>query len=321
MRNRIILFLIFALAGTGVFAAKLKSPHGDKLKLECTTCHTIDNWIHIKPDGFNHNKTNFPLLGQHKTINCRNCHKSLIFKEAKDQCSSCHTDIHEGTTGRDCSRCHSNNSWIVSNTNIRKLHQQQGFALVGEHASADCNRCHTSASNRRFNNISTNCYSCHQFQYNLTNKPNHKLNGFGTDCEQCHSMVGRSWNSIGKGFNHSNFPITGGHSTLTCDRCHYDNNYQVKKSPDCYSCHAGKLNQAAAIVPAHNTLFKKFMCSDCHNVSGFNNVKFRIHDTWGRIYSGKHKGQWSQCTDCHNNNATFAANCRKCHNFDSGTLQ
>jgi Cytochrome c7 and related cytochrome c len=307
---------MLALAGTGVFAANFKSPHGDKFKLECTTCHTIDNWKQIKPMGFNHNKTNFPLLGQHKTISCRNCHKTLIFTQAKGQCASCHTDIHEGTTGRDCARCHNNNSFIVNNTNIRKIHQQQGFALVGEHASADCNRCHTSASNLRFNNIRTNCYSCHQFQYNLTNKPNHRLSGFGTDCEQCHSMVGRSWNAIGKGFNHSFFPITGMHGVLTCDRCHSDNNYQIKKSPDCLGCHSSKQNEAIGVIPAHGTLMKKYSCSDCHNVSGFNNVQFRIHDSWFGIYSGKHRGAWTKCVDCHNNDASFKANCRKCHNFD-----
>ena len=307
---------MIGLAGTSVFASKFKSPHGDKFKLECTTCHTIDNWIKIKPNGFNHNKTHFPLVGQHKTISCKNCHKTLIFRDVKDQCSACHTDIHEGTTGRDCARCHTNNSWIIPNTNIRKLHQQQGFALVGEHASADCNRCHTSASNLRFNNIRTDCYSCHQFQYNLTNKPNHRLSGFGTDCEQCHSMVGRSWNSIGKGFNHSFFPITGGHGTLTCDRCHRENNYQQKLSPDCLGCHSGKQGEAAAIIPAHTTLMKKFACSDCHNVSGFNNVKFQIHDSWFGIYSGRHKGEWTKCIDCHNNDLAFKVNCRKCHNFD-----
>ena len=312
MRNRFIIFIFTILAWSGIFAATTKSPHGDKMKLECITCHTTDNWLKIKEKGFNHNKTRFPLIGQHKVISCKQCHKSLVFNEAPTECSSCHTDIHEGTVGRDCQRCHKPNSWIVSN--IRQIHQQQGFPLMGEHASADCNRCHQSASQLRFNNRRADCYSCHQYQYELTSKPNHRLSGFGTDCERCHNMTGRTWLSIGKGFDHSIFPLTAGHN-IACDQCHRDNNYQKKLSTDCLSCHG--IGAANAIIPAHSTKLKKYSCSDCHTATTWNNVRFKIHDSWFGIYSGRHKGVWVKCTDCHNNDLTYKSNCRKCHNFDN----
>ena len=312
MKSKFLLLILSFFSVTGIFAASPKSPHGENFKKDCAICHTADNWNKIKRDGFNHNKTNFPLVGQHKAVNCRKCHTSLVFSKAPTGCSACHTDLHEGTVGKDCARCHTSNSWIV--TNIRQIHQQQGFPLVGEHASADCNRCHTSASLLRFNNIRSDCYSCHQYQYEITAKPNHKMAGFGIDCERCHNMVGRSWNSIGNGFDHSIFPLTGGHN-IPCQLCHTDNNYQKKVSSDCLSCHSEGV--AITLIPAHATKMTKYTCSDCHNNISWNNVRFQIHDSWFGIYSGRHRGVWTKCTDCHNNDATYKSNCRKCHNFDN----
>ena len=39
--------------------------------------------IKSKPGEFNHNKTNFPLKGQHKTVGCKECHPTLEFSNAK----------------------------------------------------------------------------------------------------------------------------------------------------------------------------------------------------------------------------------------------
>ena len=92
---------------------KEKTTHGDKLTLECAVCHVTQNWTKIKTDQFNHKKTNFPLVGQHKIVGCRQCHTSLDFSKAKSECAECHKDVHQGTVGRDCERCHNANSWLV----------------------------------------------------------------------------------------------------------------------------------------------------------------------------------------------------------------
>ena len=320
--NRIIIFIFSIFIATSVFATK--SPHGNRLKVECAVCHVTDNWNKIKEKGFNHNKTHFPLVGQHKAINCKQCHTNLDFSKAKVDCNACHTDVHQGTTGPDCNRCHTSNSWIVPKVN--QLHRQAGFPLVGAHATADCNRCHVSASKLRFDNIRSDCYSCHQGQYEMTVKPNHKTMAFGTDCQRCHNMVGQSWNSIGRGFDHTAFmPLTGAHKTAECTACHWDNYSQAEKEDlqtktQCKNCHDLK-NSDKKKFPAHETKYKPFDCGDCHNtVSWDSGVRFTQHDSWGKIYSGEHKGKWSSCTDCHNNDAAYVANCRKCHDFSSGRL-
>jgi hypothetical protein len=294
----------------------VNSPHGENFKRDCSLCHVTNNWSKIKQDGFNHNKTKFPLKGQHNSIACKKCHIKLVFDNTPTECAACHTDIHEGTVGKDCGRCHTPNSWIV--TNIRQIHQQTGFPLIGEHAAADCNRCHTSASLLRFNNIRTDCYSCHQYDYEKTIKPNHKIAGFGTDCQSCHNMSGQSWRSIGNGFDHGFFPLIGGHK-VQCDFCHIDNDFKTKLSTECSSCHDP--GPAKVSSPAHTTKFLTFACSDCHNTSSWINVKFPKHEIYGRIYSGTHNGKWTACTDCHQNNTAYTSYCSKCHDFNSGRLQ
>ena len=316
MKNKLILFVITFCMFSGVQVKALKSPHGEKFKKDCNICHVADNWTKIKQDGFNHNKTKFPLKGQHNGLSCKKCHPTLVFDAASRECNACHADMHEGTVGKDCGRCHTPNNWFVKN--IRQIHQRAGFPLIGEHAATDCNRCHTSASLLRFNNIRSDCYSCHQTEYELTKSPNHKTAGLGIDCQRCHNMAGQSWRSIGHGFDHGVFPLVGGHN-VECDFCHINNDYKVKLQTNCDAkgCH-DMVDKSS--TPAHTTKFKNFACSACHNSTSWTNVKFTGHEIYGQIYSGTHQGKWSSCSDCHVNNTSYTSYCNKCHNFSSGKL-
>ena len=102
-------------------------------------------------DGFNQNKTEFPLNAQHKTVYCRKCHVDLQFKNAKRECVSFHEDLHELALGRNCEKCHTPSSWIVKN--IIQMLQQGRFPLVGSHAQIYCYKCHKSASFLRFDSM------------------------------------------------------------------------------------------------------------------------------------------------------------------------
>ena len=316
MKNKLILFVITFCMFSGVQVKALKSPHGEKFKKDCNICHVADNWTKIKQNGFNHNKTKFPLKGQHNGLSCKKCHPTLVFDAASRECNACHADMHEGTVGKDCGRCHTPNNWFVKN--IRQIHQRAGFPLIGEHAATDCNRCHTSASLLRFNNIRSDCYSCHQTEYELTKSPNHKTAGLGIDCQRCHNMAGQSWRSIGHGFDHGVFPLVGGHN-VECDFCHINNDYKIKLQTNCDAkgCH-DMVDKSS--TPAHTTKFKNFACSACHNSTSWTNVKFTGHEIYGQIYSGTHQGKWSSCSDCHVNNTSYTSYCNKCHNFSSGKL-
>ena len=193
------------------------SPHGKNFTLSCDLCHNSNSWKLDKSIyAFNHDKTAFPLTGQHKAENCRACHSTLVFSEAKTGCIDCHTDIHYQTVGPDCNRCHSTNSWIVNN--ITEMHQRSRFPLVGAHKTADCTVCHKSASLLRFEPLGVQCYDCHQNDYLTAKNPDHIAGGFSKDCIQCHAMNSITW--LSTNVNHSFFPLTLGHANLDCTRCH-----------------------------------------------------------------------------------------------------
>jgi hypothetical protein len=303
-----IFFLLFIFI---VLKAETTSPHGEKMKIECAVCHTASSWSDIKTKEFNHGqRTRFKLKGQHKMTSCKQCHPSLVFVEnkSKSDCNSCHQDIHQGTVGKDCEKCHTSNSWIV--TKIRQIHQSAGFVLVGEHAITDCKGCHPNVANLLFENIRTDCYSCHAKDYFAATKTDHRKLGFGTDCDQCHTQVGSDWTLAGRGFNHGYFPLKGGHAGVECDFCHTDG-LNVKITGDCSNCHSPNNRKS----PFHNK-FPQFSCEQCHNIQSFTNLNFKQHDGWFQIYSGTHRGKWQTCFDCHSQDASYTVSCRKCHNFD-----
>jgi len=296
---------IFLTILTVIFATNIlavKSPHGQKFKINCTDCHVTENWNKRKTGVFNHNTTKFPLVGQHKTVDCRKCHTSMDFSQSKMDCNACHTDIHQGTVGQDCARCHTSNSWIVNN--VRQIHQQRGFALVGAHAVADCARCHKSASTLRFDNINTDCYACHKEQYDGTRglqENDHFAQGYGTDCFTCHNMTGQDWSYSGKGYEHGFFVLTGGHR-INCIECHKTGEYKTKISSACITCHLDKYN--ATTNPNHSTSGFSKNCELCHSINSWVPATFD-HEDFFPIKSGKHSG--ITCVECHTNASNYSA--------------
>ena len=312
MKCKILILLVFTFWFGLVYGADRKSPHGKNLKIDCTTCHKTDGWQQIKENGYNHNKSGFPLTGQHKMVGCRECHPTLKFEDAKSSCNSCHQDVHESTVDNDCKQCHNTSSWIVNN--VRQIHQNKGFPLLGVHAAIDCDQCHSSASARRFDNVRTDCYGCHQRDYNYTTNPNHRQSGFGTDCTQCHKSDSRSW--AGAGFDHNFFPLKGGHN-IDCQSCHSQG--YANTSTDCYSCH--KTDYDRTTSPAHASAGFSTDCKTCHNINAWKPATFDHDKLYFPIYSGTHKGEWSNCTDCHTNPANYSQfSCTDCHEHNKADM-
>ena len=294
-----------------VVSVMAQSPHGKDFKLECSRCHSVDNWdVQMKNINFNHDSTGFKLLGQHKNVECRLCHPTLLFSQAKKECADCHTDVHQNTTGHDCERCHNNQSFVVSN--ITQIHMDSRFPLFGAHKTADCVRCHPSESNLQFKPLGVECVECHNDKYLATTNPNHQTAGFSTECSQCHDVTAFEWK--GTGFTHDFFPLTSGHASLYCSDCHGDG-YQRKLSTDCYSCHAADYNNASE--PDHKASGFSTACAECHTTNpGWKPASYKQHDSeYFPIYSGKHKGVWSSCTECHPT-TTKTFTCIDCHHHN-----
>ena len=305
---RFLSFIIVILLGAvSVFA---QSPHGKELNIDCSSCHEATNWKVIPEKiKFDHNKqTSFELDGQHVTVSCQSCHKSLVFSKAKTNCISCHQDIHQNSLGPDCQSCHTPKTWIVSD--IMQLHQNSRFPLTGVHANVDCQSCHSGYSRLYFPPQSVSCFSCHSKQYYATTSPNHAQSNFSTECQDCHSMTSFDWGATN--IDHSFFPLVGGHNISNCYSCHKQGSNFKGLTSACYPCHKQNFEQAKN--PDHIKAKFSTQCQDCHNINSFNNATFD-HSTTGFVLTGAHATV--SCQSCHSNGYTNTpTDCYSCHSSE-----
>jgi len=284
------------------------SPHGSDFQISCNTCHSAKGWeIDKEIYSFDHGTTRLPLTGQHIQADCRNCHPTLVFSEAKTECVSCHTDPHQSTVGSDCSRCHTPESWLVKN--ITEIHQMSRFPLLGAHRTADCFDCHKSENLIRFDIPDIECISCHRRDYLATTNPNHFESGISDNCILCHSINSNQW--AGPGFDHSYFPLVNAHSEPLCAECHKTSRYSDTQ-PECNSCHQKEF--IATANPNHTASGFSNNCEECHSLNpgwkpaNIDHTKFPL--TLGHADPA--------CIDCHKNGnfSVISGDCYSCHQPD-----
>jgi len=315
----IILALLSTLLLFGQQTNKSDSPHGDKLQIDCKLCHTTQSWkLDLSSVIFSHDSTEFILEGQHRETDCKACHKSLVFNEAKPNCASCHTDMHNESLGFDCVRCHNAESWLLPQLEIARLHQEVAFPLDGVHFDVDCIKCHLSASLLEFPPMSFECASCHQADYDNTQDPNHESAGYSTNCAECHSDQSFDWSA--DNFDHAFFPLTGGHDVKDCKLCHENNIFEAIPT-DCFSCHQSDFENS--LNPKHDISNFPISCQDCHTTDpDWTPAEFLDHDfLFFPIYQGKHQGVWDDCLTCHNDPADFGVfSCTDCHEHRQSSM-
>ncbi len=279
---------------------KADDKHKESLGRDCGSCHSERSWK--EPAKFNHDQTSFPLLGKHVQADCKDCHKSAMFKEAPKDCYSCHKkeDKHEGTLGKSCADCHSERDWNA--TAGRFNHDLTKFQLRNAHADVKlkCSGCHKDLKSYR--DTPLDCYSCH--------KKDDKHEGQqGKQCEQCHSD--RSWKVDKFDHNLSRFPLTGRHNAVVCKDCH--KNALFRDTPrDCFSCHKKE--------DKHKLKFGE-RCESCHNTRAWSIWEFDHAKRAKYPLDGAHKKV--KCESCHKqeapkgkDSAPVGTNCVACHRSD-----
>ncbi len=291
-----------------------QSPHGKNFNLDCSDCHVPSGW-NVMPEQlkFNHSETPFTLTGQHAAVSCRACHKSLVFSQAPTLCRGCHPDVHQNSVGPDCAGCHTTTTWIIPNEN--ELHQRTRFPLVGAHQNLDCSSCHSGYSRLYFPPINVACMTCHSKDYYAATSPNHVEAGFSTQCQQCHSVSGLVW--AAGNFDHSFFPLVGGHNIQNSYACHARGNNFKGLSTDCYTCHSSDFVEATD--PNHVQGGFPHDCSQCHTVNSWGNASFD-HSKTGFLLTAGHSNL--QCSQCHASGYTNTPTaCVSCHqsNYQSTT--
>jgi len=159
---------------------KHKGQEGKK----CESCHGPDSW---KKALFDHRLARFALTGAHVLVECKKCHTTVVFRDAKSDCYSCHEkqDVHKRTLGTGCNTCHNTRDWKDWDFDHDKTH----FSLEGKHKNLKCVECHNTPVNQKVT-LAVTCVSCHD-------KDDRHSGDFGPQCERCH--VGTSWKTIKQG--------------------------------------------------------------------------------------------------------------------------
>ncbi len=279
---------------------KKDDKHKESLGTNCAACHTEKNWKEVAK--FDHEKTQFPLLGKHAKVECKDCHKSTMYKEAPKECIGCHLkdDKHKANLGRECGDCHNAQDW--KNTEGRFKHDRTKFQLRNAHAapSVKCTACHKDQAS--FRNTPLACLACHK-------KDDKHETQLGEKCESCHND--KAWK--GTSFNHgkSRFPLTGRHIVAECKTCH--TTFRYKDAPrDCYSCHKKE--------DKHKQVFG-VNCESCHSTRAWTTWSFD-HDTRTK-YRLESSHAKVACAACHKqvapagkDAAAVGTTCVACHRSD-----
>jgi len=252
-----------------------------------------------------HDRTNFPLVGKHRTLSCRECHINLVFEGTPTDCEVCHwqrrqDDRYSLRLGTRCSDCHTPQSWKKVDPALWSHETNVGFRLEGVHRTLDCEACHGSAG---FSPRPTDCSACHESDYRATREPNHVEAGFPTSCPACHDQ--RAWTDAS--FEHTGFVLQGRHASASCTDCHKNGVYQGT-SPECVSCHLADYN--GTTDPNHGGSGFPLDCTQCHGTSanGWSAANF---DHPFPIQSGRHSGL--ACSECHQTSDHRVFNCLGCH--------
>lgn len=275
---------------------------------ECMDCHTLHAW---QPSTFDHASVGFALSGVHSRLDCIECHTNEVYQAGQSLCYDCHRVEYEQTTdpnhvasgfSTDCQLCHSSFAWTPATFD----HNATAFPLTGAHKTTDCIDCHT---NNTYTGTPRECVACHLAEYNATSDPNHVSSGFPTDCEQCHSTT--AWEPASFDHNATAFPLTGAHTSAACADCHQNNQYSGTPV-DCIACHESEYNSAND--PDHQSAQFPVTCENCHSTSAWKPANWDHDALYFPIYSGKHRGEWDNCVDCHLNTADYSQfECIYCH--------
>ena len=288
--------------------------HRRQFGSNCESCHSVKGWQTDISQIQNH-QNRFPLVGAHALVECDQCHKNAAagqFVGLSTACYSCHqSDFLTPVINHvalnfptDCTQCHSMNNFVSAKFDHLKY---TGYALTGAHATLACTACHI---NNNFTATSTQCYSCHQADYQNSNNPPHVKLGISIQCGTCHTTT--DWTNALFNHNTTSFPLTGAHVTVPCASCHTNNNYNGSLPTNCYGCHQADFT--GTTNPNHVTAQYPTDCTICHNTTAWMPSTFNHSSVFP--LTGAHATV--ACAQCHvnGNYTTVPKDCYSCHTVD-----
>jgi hypothetical protein len=296
--------------------------HNKKFGQNCSSCHVTNSFKQIKNrNSFAHEKTNYPLLGKHKSVKCDDCHTTKRgLKPAYANCFDCHSDYHNGefttaTAKKDCDECHTESGFKSAQFRIAD-HNKTKFKLIGAHLAVPCFDCHYKNDKWSFRFSDLKCIQCHSNIHGNSISEEYLPEN---RCESCH--VSETWNTIYFEHKRTGFELLGKHKTAGCRECHILVDEQKNKihvfkglNKSCDNCHVDiHLGQFTETNGEVN-------CLNCHTNKNWNPTRFN-HDNAKFKLDGSHKK--IECEKCHTkiieNNETYInykigkTECAACH--------
>jgi hypothetical protein len=312
-----------------------KDPHQNRFGPLCATCHVVEGWKAVKPQGEAagfHDKTRYSLRGAHVKVACKACHgpyEGQLRARYKDMafsaCTDCHQDAHLGQLGKKgtpqaaCDRCHAVQGWVPVRFDLAE-HQKTRYPLVEAHMAVACDRCH-----QKDPKVAERVPAAMRAEAKRQRRPV-KVSEFtmekkldGKKCTSCHRDVHQGQFDKRMAVE----GCTACHDQATFTRTRFDHARDTKFRLDgkhgktaCASCHAvatgkdGKpfVRYAGAPVACarchadpHAGQFgvkKVTECAQCHGVDEWKKLKF-VHAEPFTTYTLTGKHAKLACDKCH----------------------
>lgn len=311
---------VFAVAPGGVALAqispgKLSAAHAEFEGIKnCTRCHELRE--EVQPG------------------NCLACHTAVGARIDRDEGYHATGEVRE----KNCAECHSEHHgrdydliyWPDGRDAFE--HALAGWRLTGAHARLDCRTCHkpgfqvdgafagdeTVDRKRTYLGLDRRCLTCHADEH---------LAQLTDNCADCHNSS--AW-SPAPGFDHdadSDYPLTGKHAELLCDKCHEPVAAPAPADPDLLVFAGSPVSYTRYSDIAHGSCdachrdphagrFEK-ACAECHTTAGFREVETAGFDHERTDYPLRGLHQPVACAKCHTSGVMtepLAHNrCRDCH--------
>ncbi|MCF6282703.1 MAG: hypothetical protein L3J28_10950 [Candidatus Polarisedimenticolaceae bacterium] len=282
--------------------------HGKRLAsatFRCRDCHTEHlgreaDIVKLNSANFDHDKTDYPLIGLHRGRACGGCHETgKKHRDAETGCFDCHQkdDPHKTALGEKCDECHSEKGWLE----YRFDHDKTAFKLKNRHTETACDSCHPDA---RYKPTPTRCYACHRFEDVHAGRN-------GEKCQDCHDE--RDWKK--NRFSHKkdvDDALQGVHKRLPCSACH-QGEFKQKKSEEerrtrCVSCHRQDDQHLGRYGEK---------CKTCHQQKKWSTLLFKHDDDTKFPLVARHKS--THCDSCHAGDLyedKLEMSCISCHLAD-----
>jgi len=296
--------------------------HKNKFGQDCKRCHTEESFhFNRSMKAFDHDKTNFKLIGKHQQVDCKACHKTGKFTDPikHNQCQDCHKDFHKGDFARrdgtkpDCNQCHTNAGFSPSTFSIEQHNKK--FKLEGAHLATSCMGCHKKEGEWKFKKMGKRCVDCHKNEHKGFIEDKFMPN---EDCTICHNVG--SWKKVTFDHNKTNFKLDGKHADIACSECHYaknENGARIQQfkgmSQECSTCHKDNHVGQFAVNGKTN-------CTRCHGTDDWHKSRFD-HNTSRFKLDGAHVAV--KCEECHkqvtNEKGKYieykfeSIECKRCH--------